>query len=416
MNLKKMFVPTQLGARFTAKIDQSILPKVKSNSPPPIRTTANFCDHSRRRWGPRVDLMLRSKSPQPKRMPRVEPCKYYRLNNWMEDLGYLIQDKKITEIKIPGTHDSATYAITKKSKAAKGEKAAKLTTLVGDPKQWTVCQTKSIRTQLKYGARFLDLRASYEDDERFYLHHGLKAKSLAHELKIIHEFLQRHPHEMIIIKIKPTSTCATFLRNLQFAIHKLLGNKHIVMKSHFVDGSLQTRMPSSFTLRECAGKVLVIIDARDFVEGGKDSPEITRNPFLFGNTVLHSKWPNKRNYDELVSALIASQPNIDCQQLYCLHFTFTANAKYVLSHMNQDLPVHDIFTMTKKLEEKKKPATGHKDNWHYLISLLSARKNAKRDININVVDFLNGMKSHRLIFLNYPESKVPPLPPPIKRD
>lgn len=57
------------------------------------------------------------------------------------------------------------------------------------------------------------------------------------------------------------------------------------------------------------------------------------------------------------------------------------------------------------LEDEKEEKTGAKSNWSYLISLLRTQTTTKRDININVVDFLNGMKVHRVILLNYHKVK-----------
>lgn len=413
--MSKPFIPSQLGMRFVARKKQHKVKLTRSHSPPPSRTPENYCDSYRRLWAPFVYTKSRSRSVQPKRMPHSDPIIHYRLSNWMEDLMPIIHDKPITQIKMPGTHDSATYAITGESRAASCQKSAKITSLTDDPRQWTMTQKKSIAQQLEMGSRFFDLRVSFEDKEgRFFTHHGLLAKSLPHELKAVSDFLEKHPFEFLIIKIKPASTCAEFLRDLRIVIHKILGTHHILMKATFMaNGDTIEKVPADLKMYDCAGRVMVIIDDRTFVEGKEDCPEIKGSKFLFGNTALHSIWPNQRNYDKLVQATIDSQPPITNKQLYCLHFTFTTNVKYLISHMSSKNEVHDIYTMTKKLEERKSEKTGSKSNWAYLISLLQTRPN-KRDININVVDFLNGMKSHRVIFLNYPRHRIPPLPPPLK--
>lgn len=81
-------------------------------------------------------------------MPHSEPITYYRLNNWMEDLMPIIHDLPITQIKIPGTHDSATYAITHESRAASCQKSAKFTQLTVDPRQWTLTQRNQLLNSL----------------------------------------------------------------------------------------------------------------------------------------------------------------------------------------------------------------------------------------------------------------------------
>lgn len=422
MNVKRMFIPSQVGMRMSARLSQRIT-KERGKSPPTVRTRINYDDDQRRYCRTRLEKSNRSRSPQPVPTPRPPKSKYCRLGYWMEDLGYLIRDMPITAIKMPGTHDSATYGITPQSRAASGQAAAKLSTVTGDPRQWTVTQTKTILEQLICGCRFLDIRVSYEEKEgRFFMHHGLLANSLPNGLNMIKHFFETHPYEFVIVKIKPTSTTEDFLENMMMVIHKILGNQHIVQKTIFLSGvdpktgkkivsGTKDRLPNELRLRDCEGKIMVIIDDRSFEEG---SLKVSAAKFLYGSSVLYSKWPNKRDFNELRQAVIDTQPDKTNTQLYCLHFTFTANAQYIVSHMSASKPVHDLYTLTKKLEEQKDEVTGAQDNWHYIISLLRAKTGTKRDININVVDFLNGMKSYRVIFLNYPKSQIPPLPPQLE--
>lgn len=454
LKMSKPNVPFQIGMRFAAIKKKKKVRLNRSKSPPAARTQNNFCDELRRTWIPLIytDLPIppmestpedsepipsgfpslykklpfipkdkpvkkrrkfRSKSVQPKRNPRSEPALYYRLENWMEDLIPLIYEKPITEIKMPGTHDSATYAIDNNSKAVSGQKYAKFTSLIGDQRLWTTTQTKSIERQLQIGSRFFDIRVSLEEG-KFYTHHGLRARKLPYELSVIKQFLIKHPYEFIILKIKPSSTCANFLDSLQYVIHQILENHHILMKATFMTNNRTIdKLPGDLKMQSCAGKLMVIIDDRSFVEGKSDCPEIQTSKFFFGNTSLYSIWPNTRDFNTLLQKNIESQPPLTNKQLYCLHFTFTANFKYLLSHLNQKGVIYDIFTMTKDLEETKNEKTGSKSNWDYMISLLRTRPD-KRDININVVDFLNGLKSHRLIFLNFSKNRIPPLPPPLK--
>lgn len=413
--MSKPNVPFQIGMRFAARKKQNKPKLIRSHSPLAARTTNNFCDEIRRHCKPPTFTNTRSRSVQPKRVPRSEQITYYRLANWMEDLMPIIYNKPITEIKMPGTHDSATYAITSESQAVSSQKYAKITAITGDPRQWTTTQYKSIKQQLEMGCRFFDLRVSFEDGV-FYLHHGLIAKKLPYELNIIKTFLEQHPYEFIILKIKPASTCQEFLDPLQQVIHILLENKHILMKAQFMkNGYYINQFPADIKMHQCIGKVMVIIDDRSFVEGKEDCGNIRISRFLFGNTALYSVWPNQRDYNKLLQCNIDSQPPINNKQLYCLHFTFTANVKYMASHMSKKKEIHDIYTMTKSLEEDKEEKTGSKSNWAYMIDLLQTRTN-KRNININVVDFLDGMKSHRVILLNFLRYKnpLPSLPPPLK--
>lgn len=132
------------------------------------------------------------------------------------------------------------------------------------------------------------------------------------------------------------------------------------------------------------------------------SPLLKALKTLLNFVQVVSARPNARSYNDLVQAVIDSQPDKSNKQLYCLHFTFTPNAKFIFSHMSNKNKAHNLATL---LDDEKEEKAGGKSNWSYLISLLRTRTDTKRDININVVDFLNGMNAHRVILLNFHKVK-----------
>src|SRR5437868_3354863 len=62
------------------------------------------------------------------------------LENWMSNNAERLKDKKLIEVRLPGTHHSGSFSIT---------------TLGW---QFSVCQNTRIEPQLRGGVRFLDLR------------------------------------------------------------------------------------------------------------------------------------------------------------------------------------------------------------------------------------------------------------------
>lgn len=97
--------------------------------------------------------------------------------NWMEKLKSNI---KVSELSIPGTHDSGTYALSNIS---------------------IISKTQSLDTtnQLEAGIRFLDLRVDGEIG-RLKINHGLvKVQDLSLVVYQIREFIRINPSEILIL-------------------------------------------------------------------------------------------------------------------------------------------------------------------------------------------------------------------------
>jgi 1-phosphatidylinositol phosphodiesterase len=110
------------------------------------------------------------------------------LASWMDSVG---GDTKLSELSIPGTHDSASRYIDPRGRTDPGT-SPRLTT-----------QTDSIREQLDSGIRFLDIRVGYTDNV-FRLYHESVSLNLnfGPVRDICSGFLQSHPRETIIMSLK----------------------------------------------------------------------------------------------------------------------------------------------------------------------------------------------------------------------
>jgi len=102
--------------------------------------------------------------------------------NWMEALYSIIQNRRLNEIVIPGTHDSGCYRFDSVS---------------------IQTQEKSISEQLLFGVRYLDIRFICLPTG-YHIHHGL-AKSFVTTLtdivKPIKDFLDKFSKEIVILHI-----------------------------------------------------------------------------------------------------------------------------------------------------------------------------------------------------------------------
>lgn len=113
-------------------------------------------------------------------------------SSWMSELD---GSKLITQISIPGTHDSAT------------DKAHVQSAVCGPDWEWVSTQTYPIATQLEKGIRFFDIRLAYENGVlRF--HHSVcyLMQDFGSVINGAQDFLAAHPDEFVIFLIKQEHT------------------------------------------------------------------------------------------------------------------------------------------------------------------------------------------------------------------
>lgn len=154
--------------------------------------------------------------------------------NWMQ---YHDQNLKLSQLVMPGTHDSAAFKIGSASGAAAFARAHTLT------------QERSIRRQLDMGVRFLDIRLrAQEGNDSLALHHGkvFLDQMFGDVLNDCYAFLRDNPSESLIMSIKDEGSAegTDFRRSLQGYIDKSPGY-------WMLEGSIPT-------LDEARGRILVI--------------------------------------------------------------------------------------------------------------------------------------------------------------
>ena len=104
--------------------------------------------------------------------------------NWMSKLD---ESKHLTEINMPGSHDSGSFTLTDPVKSV-----------------WAKTQGKDYLTQMKSGVRFFDIRGRASADNMISVHHGMVY--LHHELgKFLDDakyYLSAYPNETIVMSMK----------------------------------------------------------------------------------------------------------------------------------------------------------------------------------------------------------------------
>ncbi len=120
------------------------------------------------------------------------------LSDWMK---YVPDATSLSDISIPGTHDSATYVI-----GAPWWKAAEIgSSIISVVARYTQCQSLSLSEQLEAGVRFLDIRI--KPGAGFPLYHGAVplGMTLIDALDQVDHFLTAHKQETVIVCIKSES-------------------------------------------------------------------------------------------------------------------------------------------------------------------------------------------------------------------
>lgn len=146
-----------------------------------------------------------------------------------------IQSKTLLQLKIPGTHNSGSYGLTRKlsqimydnikflwglnanSAPANGQLSFNTNKLyvgrilfdyiIDTTLRISISQNRTIRQQLDDGVRFFDLRVYYDTDGSFYIQHSLRGPELNDVLSQIRHFLDVHSTsgELIFLSISHTN-------------------------------------------------------------------------------------------------------------------------------------------------------------------------------------------------------------------
>lgn len=107
-------------------------------------------------------------------------------STWM---AYMQDNRPLSEIVIPGTHDSGAYVIP---------------TDIGETQDWNITQ------QLENGVRFLDVRIANSDFGAypFEIRHGFERLGNFHDLVLnpVNNFLAAHPSEVVLMSVSDEDT------------------------------------------------------------------------------------------------------------------------------------------------------------------------------------------------------------------
>ena len=237
----------------------------------------------------------------------------------MEILYEKVPQTRLRDIIIPGTHNSGTYKITKKSKLAPLErkifKLAKKTVA-----RWGKTQKHNIFTQLTHGIRHIDLRVQ-RDKKTFVIVHGLISVPLLSILNDLKKWALKRPKEIVFIELITDLPLNKDLKDLNKLIQKHLS-------SFLVPPFLP---PSQLTFEN----LWVKQKNRSFLLFSNSSFKKLGPLYWDRNLNLKSLWTNTRNKEDLMEQLLYGNRktpglyNQDNSKFYASELTFTPDAKTI---------------------------------------------------------------------------------------
>ena len=205
----------------------------------------------------------------------------------VKDFG--LEKARLNRFLLPGSHDAGTFDLSEDM----GPMATSLHSMIPNiVKKWSVTQSASITDQLRYGARYLDLRIAYDNKkDTFRIEHKVLGRDLAVVLDEIGTFAREHPREIILVDFRKFYNMETCELHLRFCatIQEKLGDR-IAKKPLRPDSRIK-----SFYKRNA--NVLVFYHHDQFCDLKEMDPWC--HDFLRNRKRMSSPWPNTTSESDL---------------------------------------------------------------------------------------------------------------------
>ncbi|KAG2429995.1 hypothetical protein HYH02_013823 [Chlamydomonas schloesseri] len=142
---------------------------------------------------------------------------------WMHDSYELLADRRLDQLLLPGTHDSAAHTLTAEQPLGDSASDRFLAWLAGAfpsaVAPWTLTQHATVYEQLCAGVRFLDVRVAWSppqnpggrgaparaagDGGAFWCSHTFACQPLKAVLQAVADFLAATTHEVVVLALRP---------------------------------------------------------------------------------------------------------------------------------------------------------------------------------------------------------------------
>jgi 1-phosphatidylinositol phosphodiesterase len=299
------------------------------------------------------------------------------LRDWvaeMPDTAYL------SELSIPGTHDSGTYNYT------------------GVLSPWVICQTKSFTETLNEGCRALDIRLAPDTSTELKIHHGsynTGLKFAASFLTDCKNFLASHTREVIVARLQKDDGSAATVKDTLDTILNENEWKNLVYTI-----ASTAEFPQLGGVR---GKIVLIYDGGIYDSRAKgywlNYPSDTSEDLTWEASTPGHKWFVHDNYEATNYSMKISHLDSYLNDLLNLSYS----EKAVMPFMFLSAAEHNIWTALN---------TPYSYSVHvnpYACSRIAGIDPAKR-LGIVNMDFFSSGLGYLLVARNYYKHNLIPLP------
>jgi hypothetical protein len=223
---------------------------------------------------------------------------HYNINSdWMGDLSGTIGGWAVNRVKLPGTHDSGTYAIASGNEVTSDAPSwlPVVQSLLGSAAGsvvagWSKAQGWSIPYQLNAGIRYLDLRVCHASDG-LRICHALAGDPIGTVIDAVAAFSANHPMELVILDFN-------HFYSMSAADHAALASR--------LSAALGSRLAPS-SLSATATMSQLWSSGYNVIALYADSATVAANGFLWPQSSIASPWANTTSTSTLQS-FITTQP------------------------------------------------------------------------------------------------------------
>ena len=255
----------------------------------------------------------------------------------MRDLPPSIKAKSITEIAIPGSHNSGTYSLSKDMPV--GSDQSKLIQGIGNIPTlgrffksilhlWGICQHIDIEHQLQIGIRYFDFRVGKVNGQ-FRIIHGLYGTKIGNILLEIGQFLAQHPEEIVILDFQRFYDCT------KQDHRKIIGFIELAFGAKL----LATYKDDLSLLSLIKDHVQVIVIYDNYYDIHK--------PFLWSRSFCPNPWANTMKVPKLFSFLEGKLMERSFNFLFVTQAIVTPQVKTII-----DSSIRGLYQVTKNVNRK----------------------------------------------------------------
>ena len=256
------------------------------------------------------------------------------LSNWQAQLADVVWPRPLCELRLPGTHDSGAYALSRRHFAPSrlpkwlvrlNRKAWWVTRpFAGLVARWGEAQRLDVHAQLCQGARYLDVRV-VNVQGCFHVAHGLLGATCDDVFAQVAAFLDTHPGEVVVVDCNHFHHFEGKADHLAFIA---LIQAHLARYLPRPDGPRLDAKSQFGALLDAGARCLVLYGGADFL--GVASAAVAAGCWLRTERSIVSPWPRAGNLGDLRARLqVLDASSAKAPGLFVLQCVVTPNARLV---------------------------------------------------------------------------------------